>query len=414
MARTHALTTERDPIDIHRSTTRILRGQRDTTDDRKTLIRESISRSATCTSCTVAEGAQFCGMCGERAGRRASLVGTVVDDLYDVELELAEGETATIYRTRYLPSGQEVALKVLHPELSYDSMAVARFRREGKVLARLRNTHTVAVYDHGETADGTIYIAMELLRGEGLDARVRTRGAMPWRAVLSVMRDVCSSLVEAHAHGIVHRDLTPTNIRLDPNNEVKLIDFGLAKVRPDADDDELTLAGKAVGTLEYMAPEQVIGHTCDGRADLYALGVIGLELLLGHVRRPNAAAAVLPASIPREVESLLLRCLAPDPSDRIPNAAELEREIARILAPTEPLVPVPAAAQHVFAHTSAFELQPPRIVLDIAPLPQFLAARGSEPEIELPAAAPRGFWRLMAAAFVMGGIGVATAIAGCV
>ena len=404
--------------DIHSRTTRIVRRRRDASDDRKTLVCVTATRGAVCRTCSASfdQDAQFCGMCGDRARVRASLVGKVVDELYEVDDKLADGATATIYRARYLPSGQEVALKVLHPELAFDRTAVARFRREGKVLGRLRDAHTVAVYDHGETADGTVYIAMELVRGEGLDVRVRTRGAVPWRDALSIMRGVCSSLEETHAHGIVHRGLTPANIRLDRNDGVKLIDFGLAKVRPDAADEELTFAGQAIGSLQYMAPEQVVGRTCDGRADLYALGLIGLEMILGRARRPTAAPAILPASIPREVERLLQRCLASDPSDRVPNAVELGREIDRILV--TPAVPVDgepvATPARVFPHTPAFELQPPRIGEDVAPLPAFLAARGSEPELELSAAPARGRWRLLAAALVIGGVGVATAVVGCV
>ena len=329
----------------------------------------------------------------------------MVDDLYAVEDKLAEGETATIYRARYIPSGHEIALKVMHPELAYDARAVARFRREGRCLARLRDAHTIVVHDHGEDPDGTVYIAMELLRGEGLDVRVRTRGALPWCDVLAIMRAVCGSLQEAHSHGIVHRNLTPRNIRLGAAEEVKVIDFGRAKVHREDADEELTFAGQAVGSAQYMAPEQMVGRTCDGRADIYALGVIGLELVLGHGRRLGAPPAVLPAEIPREVERLLQRCLRPDPDDRTASAAELADEIDSILEPAVPAAPAPRPSRLAFAHTSAFELQPPRIVIDLA--------RGSEPIIDVQ---PRALirWKLWATALVMCGIGLGTAVVGCV
>ncbi|MBL0215497.1 MAG: protein kinase [Myxococcales bacterium] len=398
-----------------------MRGRRDA-DTLKTLVSEDhrqtlVVRRASCPSCAsmLDAEAQFCGMCGDRTRPRSSLVGTVLDELYVIEDKLAEGQTATVYRARYIPSDLQVALKVLHPELASDPIVTERFRREAKCLTRLRDAHTVAAYDHGEAADGTLYIAMELLRGEGLDVRVRTRGAMPWREVLSILRSVGRSLAEAHSHGIVHRDLKPANIRVGADGAVKVIDFGLAKLRPNALDEELTHAGHAVGTLQYMAPEQLVGQTCDGRADLYALGVIGLELLMGRPRTPGAAPAVLPVEVPRSVEQLLLRCLAPNPEDRFSTAIELLLELERILTPPPP-EPPPKAARRVFAHTSAFELEPPRLVIDSARIPTFVDARGSDPEIDAAietSRQPRG-WRMWAFAFLVCGVGFGAAVAGCV
>ncbi len=392
-------------LDIHARTTRILRVRGDASDRRETLVCAGPARRAGCGICAspVDHDAQFCGMCGARSRVRVSLVGTVIDELYAVEEKLAEGDTSTIYRARYVPGGQALALKVLHPELTYDALAVTRFRREGKCLARLRDPHTVTVYDHGEDSRGTFYIAMELLDGEGLDVRVRTRGALPWREVLTVMRGVCAALEEAHAHGIVHRNLTPRNIRRGANDEIKVIDFGLAKLGLDTADEELTFAGQAVGSAQYMAPEQMVTRTCDGRADLYALGVICLELVLGQERRPGTFAAMLPPGIPVEVERLLKRCLAADPDARTASAAELANEIDSVLAPH---TPVGKPSQRLaFAHTSAFELQPPRIVIDLA--------RGSEPSIEVEPVS-RSRWKRWAAALVVCGICLGTAVVGCV
>ena len=382
---------------IHSRPTRIVRRVRD---DRKTLV--CVAKSGElCHDCLqpLDVDAQFCGMCGERIRGRVSLIGTTIAELYRVEELIAEGKTATIYRACYLPSGIDVALKVLHPELARDPIASERFRREGKCLARLRDQHTVAVYDHGEDADGTVYLAMELLCGEGLDTRIRTRGAMPWREALAVLRAVCTSLAEAHAHGIVHRNLESSNIRLGAGDSVKVIDFGLAKLRPDASDEELTYAGQAVGTLAYMAPEQLAGGTCDGRADLYALGVVALELLLGRPRVPGSAPALLPAEVPDEVEALLVRCLAPVPGDRFTSATELGLAIDRALTPVAPRVSAPR--KRVFANTPAFELQPPRIVID-APVEH----------VDAPVRPSR--WRLWAVALVVAGVGLGSAVAGCV
>src|SRR5688572_20396350 len=238
----------------------------------------------TCPSCAVdiELDAMFCGQCGARLrARRKTLVGAELDGRFRVDAKIAEGGFGSIYRATHLGSKHVVALKVLHSELAADENLAARFRREGETLASLRSPHTVSVYELGETDEGTLYIAMELLRGESLLDRFRTRGPLPWRNVLEIMKQVCRSLGEAHAMGIVHRDLKPANIHLEQNDHVKVLDFGIAKLLRGSDCDDgndLTRVGQAVGTLEYMAPEQLIGAACDGRSDIYALGVVVYEM----------------------------------------------------------------------------------------------------------------------------------------
>ena len=411
----HSPFTVADSPNIHARPTRILRARGTDQDTRATAVSTVAAPGATCRSCAsdLEVDAQFCGVCGTRMRARASLIGTTVDKLYRVEECIATGTTAMIYRAQYLPSGAEVALKVMHSELAYDHTAAVRFRREGRCLARLRDPRTVTVFDHGEAEDGTLYTAMELLRGERLDVRVRMRGVIPWRPALTILRGICSSLVEAHAHGIVHRNLPLANVVLLAGDAVKVIDFGLAKLRPEDGDEELTSAGQAIGLLRHAAPEQLAGRTCDRRADLYALGVIGYELMLGRLPIGDPILLALPETTPREVVALLRRCVATDPDNRFVNAEEIATTIDRLLAPREPVV---AAAvepvRRTFAHTSAFELQPPRIVIDTIPQPEFLA-RGSQQEL---APSPRRMWRwkLWAAALVVCGVGLGTAVAGCV
>ena len=311
----------------------------------------------TCPSCTaeLELDATYCGQCGSRVrARRTTLVGAELDGQFFVDAKIAEGGFGTIYRATHLASRNLVALKVLHAELAADEMLAARFRREGETLRSLSSPHTVSVYDLGETYDGTLYIAMELLYGESLLDRFRARGALPWRGVLEIMKQVCRSLGEAHSLGIVHRDLKPANIHLGAHDYVKVLDFGIAKlIRPSATDQhsDLTRVGQAVGTLEYMAPEQLIGSECDGRSDIYALGVMFYEMLTG--RRPYADATgptslvaavmtepIIPPSslfecgcIPPEVDRLVVRCLAKEPKDRYSNVFDVIDAIDAILAP---------------------------------------------------------------------------------
>jgi serine/threonine-protein kinase len=147
--------------------------------------------------------------------RRDPLIGNTLDDRFRIDARLAAGGFGAIYRATELASGRELALKVLHANLTADPLIVARFRREGATLASLRDPHTVTAYELGEAPDGTLYIVMELLRGETLyDAYRKHGGPLPWRRVAAIARAVCSSLAEAHALGIVHRDLKPANIHL--------------------------------------------------------------------------------------------------------------------------------------------------------------------------------------------------------
>jgi eukaryotic-like serine/threonine-protein kinase len=301
------------------------------------------------------------------------MTGMLFDGRYRIETKLAAGGFGSIYRATFVPTGARVALKVLHPDLASDPSLSARFRREAAVLSSLKDPHTIKTYDHGEAADGTLYIAMELLSGRNLHAELRSQGPLPWWRMLAIMRGVCSSLMEAHALGIVHRDLKPANIHLENRGGnpdfVKVLDFGIVKVLSGSgidDETDLTRVGQAIGTLEYMAPEQIVGLETDHRTDFYTLGVVAYEMITG--RRPFADAAgpaglmtalitrtpVPPSSLfhrdcfPAAVDRLILRCLANDPAERFADAAELADAIDEILDQTPPSVKAsfdaPAAA----------------------------------------------------------------------
>ncbi|HEY0484195.1 MAG TPA: protein kinase [Kofleriaceae bacterium] len=264
-----------------------------------------------------------------------------------------------IYRATHIKSGHELALKVLHANLTGDPGVVARFRREGAALTRLRDPHTITAYELGESPEGRLYIVMELLHGQSLYERFRAGGPLPWQRVVSIARDVCSSLIEAHALGIIHRDLKPTNIHLEPRGAddefVKVLDFGIAKILQDSDIDssELTHAGQMIGTLDYMSPEQMVGGMCDAASDVYTLGVVMYEMIAG--RKPfddaNSAAAALAAVltttperlslqavVPADVERIVMRCIERQHTDRYQSAAELAAALDEILATGEDAV----------------------------------------------------------------------------
>src|SRR5512140_236762 len=209
--------------------------------------------------------------------RAAPLVGTVLDQCFRIDCQLAAGGFGAIYRATDLRSDAEVALKILHPQYALDPMVVERFRREGKTLSSLRDPHTITAYEVGEAPDGTLYIVMELLHGESLYQRFRAGGPLPWRSVVQIALGVCSSLAEAHALGIVHRDLKPANIHLEKRGNdpdfVKVLDFGIAKIvhGNGHEYNELTHIGQMIGTIDYMSPEQMVGGEMTAGSDIYTL-----------------------------------------------------------------------------------------------------------------------------------------------
>jgi len=374
--------------------------------------RLNLGEKMTCNSCSakLPKGTAFCGSCGARASkRRDSLTGLLFDGRYRIEAKLAAGGFGSIYRALHVPTGARVALKVLHPEFASDPTLSARFRREASVLASLRDPHTIKTHEHGEAADGTLYIAMELLTGRNLQAELRSQGPLPWWRMLSIMRGVCCSLIEAHARGIVHRDLKPANIHLEQRGNktdfAKVLDFGIVKVLNGEVDDEsdITRVGQAIGTLEYMSPEQIIGGEVDHRTDFYTLGVVAYEMITG--RRPFAdatgptglmtalmtRAAVPPSTLfhrdcfPEAVDQLILRCLECDPKDRFSSASEIVEAIDEVLLYSAP-APSPFVMEGTLVgsgplvrRTPAAGVSRPALAAAAASMPSVVVSLASRP-----------------------------------
>ncbi|MBK9029755.1 MAG: protein kinase [Myxococcales bacterium] len=306
-------------------------------------------------------------------------VGQVLNNRFKIESKLGEGGFGAVYRGTQVQTGRKVALKLLHPEMTRDDNLVARFRREGLVLCNLQDPHTITTYDFDSTPDGTLYIAMELLEGKSLHAVFHSEAPIEWKRVLKILAQMCSSLGEAHRQGIVHRDLKPENIYLENRGGdpefVKILDFGIAKVmRGDNSVDpqapQLTATGQTLGTLEYMSPEQLMGKQLDGRSDVYALGVLGYELLTGRLPFPDAKgpAALITAqlkqtpkppstvqgAIPAGVDRLIGKMLEKDKNQRFPDVGALAAAAQECIAtghwgepaaPAAPPAPLPAVAQ---------------------------------------------------------------------
>jgi serine/threonine protein kinase/Tol biopolymer transport system component len=259
---------------------------------------------------------------------------------FDLREALGAGGMGVVYRADDTRLGRVVALKFLFPHYNLDASVKARFLREAHAAAALDHPNLCIVHEVGTSDEGWLFLAMALYQGETLRARLTRDGAMPARDALEIGRQIADGLQAAHAAGIVHRDLKPGNVMLLPDGTVRILDFGLAKAR----DQSLSETGVRFGTVSYMSPEQIRGGNVDGRADLWALGVVLYEMLTG--RKPFAgeeevaiAHAILhdepePPSTHRKdlsaaVERLVLRLLQKDPADRYASAADVLHDLAR-------------------------------------------------------------------------------------
>jgi serine/threonine-protein kinase len=280
-----------------------------------------------------------------------NLIGRTLNHRFLVEDKVGEGGFGAVFRGKQIATGREVALKILHPHNVSDETIVARFRREAEACSKLRDPHTVTTYDFDETSDGILYLAMELLRGKSLHQVQKTEGPLPYERVLKILDQVAASLAEAHANGIVHRDMKPENVFIETRegqDHVKVLDFGIAKVIGDERTvPALTAVGQTLGTLEFMSPEQLRGQKLDGRSDIYALGMMSYEMLTGtlpfatakspidiinfHMRQepPPPSKLSEKVSLPPAVDAIILKMVEKDKNKRFADANALREEIAR-------------------------------------------------------------------------------------
>lgn len=281
------------------------------------------------------------------------LIGRVLESKYEVTGRLGEGGMGTVYRARRTRIGDEVAVKVLHQSYVRDDAALARFRREAQAAAMLNHPNVVTIHDYGEASadEAPAFIVMELVKGLSLrDVLEREQRLSPQRAV-ALMRSICAGVGAAHRNNIIHRDIKPDNIIvLPPDSEgeaesVKVLDFGIAKLRDSSPDHSITRTGIVIGTPYYMSPEQCRALQLDSRSDVYSLGAMLYEMLAGIPPFDAATATGIvakhltepPPPLPRELtvpaalEESIMRSLAKDPRHRQSDASVFARELQAAL-----------------------------------------------------------------------------------
>ncbi len=280
-------------------------------------------------------------------------IGKIVAAKYRVEQMIGEGGMGKVYRATQLALDKAVVLKVLRQALLSDKGTVARFQREAKAASRLNHPNSISVLDFGQSDDGAMYIAMELVQGRDLHQILSREWPLAESRIIRIMSQVLSALADAHSVSVVHRDLKPENIMVEQRRGepdfVKVLDFGIAKIIDGSDDEgpALTRAGFVCGTPEYMSPEQARGAPLDHRSDLYAVGVILYQLASGllpfdsdspvgfataHLtEQPPLPSRRRPeAKISPGLERLIMRALAKSPDDRPQTADQFRAELQAI------------------------------------------------------------------------------------
>ena len=354
-------------------------------------------------------------------------IGTTLGAYKLAEL-LGKGGMGYVYRAEHVKLGREVALKLLRGDYAKRRDAVLRFFQEAKTVNRVRHRNIVDVTDFVELEDGTTFIIMELLSGQSLGKWARTGVDLP--RALAVLVQICDGLGAAHAVGVVHRDLKPDNVIIVPTSDgaelVKLLDFGVAKLvnRDDEDVGFQTAAGSVIGTPAYMSPEQAGGMLVDHRSDIYSLGAIMYELFCGqpmfrgrsfgeYVRKHLTEIPVPPsqtkngATIPTNLEALILRCLAKEPNDRFSHILELRDGLLHLLGSIETHPPT-------YASLAAQTALPPHPMMTTVPTPPVAQHSQIHPSMyshytQMPEPEPATPWWVW---FVGGAIAVAIGVGG--
>ncbi len=282
--------------------------------------------------------------------QRKDYTNKIINDKYRVVREVKQGELGTMYQATHIQMDVRVAIKIMHPYLVNDQAAVERFRRGAHAAAKIHHPNAINVLDFGITRDDIVYLAMEYLEGETFRGRLQRQKKITPKEMLKILRPVCSALEAAHRDQIVHRDLKPENIMLYESageELVKVLDFGMAKLKSLGTEGVLTSHGLVLGTHSYMSPEVCEGTDIDNRSDVYALGIVLYEALTGslpfndptpvgmalkHIGTKPGSPRILCPELPESVEQVVMRALEKKPEARQQSALDLAKEFEQAIS----------------------------------------------------------------------------------
>src|SRR5574341_620695 len=300
-----------------------------------------------CNSCgnTYPSNLSFCLNDGSPLVQLETLIGTILDGRYRLDSLIGVGGMGDVYRATHVHLDTEFAVKLLKPEFVANQTAIKRFRLEAKAAGRIHHPNAVRVTDFGVTPERIVYLVMELVKGESLRGMMRNEGKLDYLRTVNIVRQVCGAVDAAHRGGVIHRDLKPDNILIEivHNTErVKVLDFGIAKLREAKTDAFLTQAGTIIGTPQYMSPEQCQGKTLDPRSDIYSIGILLYEMLTGEVpfdgestlqvvynqlhASPRPLMELSP-HVPAQLAKVIMRALEKEPDQRPSSAIQFSDEL---------------------------------------------------------------------------------------
>src|SRR3954449_9565592 len=272
-----------------------------------------------------------------------TVIGTLISDRFRLEEKIGAGGMSTVYRAFDPTLERWVAIKLMHRDISSDPDQLERFRREARAVASLNHPHIVTVIDAGED-DGAPYIVFEYVEGETLKERIRRLGRLPVSEAVAYAIEIGRALESAHAHLLVHRDVKPQNVLIDPDGRAKVTDFGIAR---SLEAQGLTATGRVLGTTDYVSPEQALGHEVTGQSDVYSLGIVLYEMLTGeapfkadtqvavamkHVRDPLPDVQRRRPEVSAALAAIVERSTAKETRNRYGTVDEMVHDLEQVLA----------------------------------------------------------------------------------